>query len=190
MSDKDNNIDSTADNVLAQAKRQDKIFKISLIAVIAGVFLILLISVLLENVFTGWRHYQRRYHAILKGKADDDLGRKLADDYKVQVRQIYVPELGISDRCVSCHRGIDDPRMTDVSNPFKAHPGDFLENHDIEKFACTSCHNGQGRAIVKDEAHGKVAHWLYPRLEKEEVYSNCSKWSSFTVIFDLLLLCL
>ena len=175
MTDKNQDMDNFADEVGTQAEKQDAKIKIVMIIVSIAILAVLAIAVLQENVFVSWRKYQNNYRDILQQKATDDWGKKLADEYTVQIAQIYIPELSISDRCISCHRGIDDPRMTDVPNPYRFHPGDHLENHDPQEFGCTACHSGQGRAISKDDAHGEVDHWLYPRLTQEVVYSSCSK---------------
>lgn len=175
MTEKNYDIDDVANETNEQAKKQDTKVKVLLTLVSIAVLMVLLIAVLQENVFVSWRKHQNKYRDILQTKATDDWGKKLADEYKVQVAQIYIPELNISDRCISCHSGIDDPRMTDVPNPYRFHSGDHLKHHDPAKFGCTTCHSGQGRAIEKDDAHGEVDHWLYPRLTKEAVYSSCSR---------------
>jgi len=102
-----------------------------------------------DQLFTEWRYWQKEYKKILKAK-------KSIGDFEIQPRQIVIPglgELGTVDRCVSCHVGIDDPRMADQPQPFTAHPGNYLAQHDMDKFGCTACHGGQGRALTKEKAH-------------------------------------
>jgi mono/diheme cytochrome c family protein len=45
----------------------------------------------------------------------------------------------------------------------------------VQKFGCTVCHDGQGRAIGQDTAHGEVEHWLLPLLRGEAVYTSCGR---------------
>ena len=88
---------------------------------------------------------------------------------------MVVPDLDRVDRCVSCHLGLDDPRMTDVPQPFKVHPPPTLEDHDIDKFGCTACHLGQGRATNAREAHAVAdgVFWERPMLPAPLTQSSC-----------------
>ncbi len=64
------------------------------------------------------------------------------------------------DRCETCHLAIgeSDPALKsrDIPQPFRAHPGDYLETHPTQKFGCTICHAGQGIALKSEPAHGYV----------------------------------
>ena len=86
-----------------------------------------------------------------------------------------MPSLGVVDRCITCHAGVDDPRMADEAQPFRAHPGTLVADHPPEEFGCTVCHQGQGRATETQAAHGQVDHWLYPMFGKPYRYAACSK---------------
>ncbi|HEX9296736.1 MAG TPA: hypothetical protein VF881_12915 [Polyangiaceae bacterium] len=54
------------------------------------------------------------------------------------------------DRCQTCHMGADSANYTDASLPrqFRTHPfrKTLFATHPVEKFGCTPCHQGQGRA--------------------------------------------
>jgi cytochrome c2 len=54
------------------------------------------------------------------------------------------------DRCQTCHMGIDSGNYTDSKLPrqFRSHPfrKTLFTSHPVEKFGCTPCHQGQGRA--------------------------------------------
>jgi len=135
---------------------------------------VLAVAALKENVFAPWRQTRLQYAHILQQKATDERGRALADQFRVEIAQNVVPELNETvDRCITCHAGIDDPRMLDQENPYKAHPGDFLLNHPPEKFGCTICHRGQGRALVFDEVKGEGHHWDFPLLPKNLTQASC-----------------
>ena len=94
------------------------------------------------------------------------------------------------DHCASCHFGIDKVGYESQENPSKTHPlrDRYLANsHPIDKFGCTSCHNGDGTAISSvrsahaswvDE-HGEV-HAQHLREDKElfrgpKMQTNCIK---------------
>jgi cytochrome c2 len=54
------------------------------------------------------------------------------------------------DRCTTCHMGADSGNYTDAGLPrqFRTHPfrKTLFTAHPVERFGCTSCHQGQGRA--------------------------------------------
>jgi mono/diheme cytochrome c family protein len=162
-----------AENIREELKIRDRRHKILLLISSLLTIGILSIAAIKENVYPPWRLHQLEYLDILREKAKDEWGRKLADDFEVKVRQVVVPELGVVDRCVSCHVGIDDPRMTNVPNPYKVHPGTYLKYHDVSKYGCTICHRGQGRSVVFNEAKAVGYFWDYPLLPKNLTQSAC-----------------
>lgn len=72
------------------------------------------------------------------------------------------------DRCHTCHMGTDSGVYTDASIPreFRTHPrrSQLFAAHPVEKFGCTTCHQGQGRAT------DKLAHsgWVLEEHHGEE----------------------
>lgn len=106
-----------------------------------------------------------------------------SESFAIEVKQIHLEELGIIDRCVTCHLGYNLQIMADdavpgappVPQPFRYHPqlSDDLADHPFEQIACTTCHEGQGISTKKAPAHGKVKHWDYPMLPKGMTQLNC-----------------
>jgi cytochrome c2/transcription termination factor NusB len=105
-----------------------------------------------------------------------------------KILQINVPEANIVDRCESCHVGIREPvRLTaaamslkgkkpdDYARAFTSHPNlDLLKTHDPEKFGCSPCHQGNGRATTSvEKAHGTYEHWLWPLFPRGNVEAGC-----------------
>jgi mono/diheme cytochrome c family protein len=136
---------------------------------------LLIVAAASENYLSEWRGVQREYQRVLLSKAEDEAEVKSARAFNIEIRQIVVPDLGNVDRCVTCHLGLDDPRMATESQPFAAHPGPFLEDHETESFGCTTCHMGQGRATSSREAHaweGEV-FWDRPLLPAPFNQSSC-----------------
>ena len=121
-----------------------------------------------------WRQYQSAYYRRLAQVTGDPskAGTPL------QIRQIYLPELHRTDRCITCHVGIDNPNMKNEPQPFAAHPDlgipGFLAAHSFREIGCTICHQGQGPATAKEPAHGHVAHWEEPLLPKGSTVANCA----------------
>lgn len=126
-----------------------------------------------ENFLAEWYSIQKQYQTILKSKAADDNGRAIARDFRIELKQISVPQLRVVDRCVSCHNGIDDPRMMDVRLPHAVHPGNILKNHSVDRFGCTVCHQGQGPATTFHDAMAVDAAWDYPLLDHNLTQSSC-----------------
>ncbi len=136
-------------------------------------------------------------------KPELDLLRRLeaARARPVEIKQIYIPELDVVDRCESCHTGVRDPLFADAVQPFTSHPSVFslwredpsgfswkgiLDVHPPERFGCTTCHRGQGYATTSpDKAHGYsvdeagdvhyIEHWPTPMLRGEFVQASCLK---------------
>ena len=105
-----------------------------------------------------------------------------------KIVQINVAEANIVDRCESCHMGIREPaKLTAVSmsakgkkpdeyaRAFTSHPEpDLLRAHDPDKFGCSPCHQGNGRATTSvEKAHGNYEHWLWPLFPKGNVEAGC-----------------
>ncbi|OGO39748.1 MAG: hypothetical protein A2147_06255, partial [Chloroflexi bacterium RBG_16_57_8] len=126
-------------------------------------------------LFTEWRQHQNEYRKLLLVKADDDPGRESAARYEVALQQVVVPELNATDRCVSCHTGIDDARMAGQRQPYRAHPRRLLEYHPVSKFGCTVCHRGQGLATTNEDAKAVHAYWDYPMLPGRMAQASCAQ---------------
>ncbi|HTM51043.1 MAG TPA: c-type cytochrome [Bryobacteraceae bacterium] len=127
-----------------------------------------------ENVSADWRGLQTVFRGILETKAKDDAGRATARNLPIEIRQVVVPALHTVDRCVTCHLGIDDPRMEDQPNPHRTHPKWLLAIHRVEKFGCTVCHQGQGAALNFDEAKAEDYFWDYPLLPAKFTEATCA----------------
>ncbi|MFY9529739.1 MAG: hypothetical protein WBC04_11545 [Candidatus Acidiferrales bacterium] len=98
---------------------------------------------------------------------------------------------GLVDRCQSCHLAMDpklvpaqvlvtkaDLGMAKSSDaPFTSHPdADLLKWHSLEKFGCSPCHGGNGRAIDSvTRGHGRYEHWLWPLYYRENFNAGCQQ---------------
>jgi mono/diheme cytochrome c family protein len=89
------------------------------------------------------------------------------------IQQIWLPELGVVDRCTSCHVGVKEASLADVPNqPFRAHP---VIPHKLDQFGCTVCHRGQGAATTLSEAHNSTLAWEQPILAAKYIESSCGE---------------
>ena len=141
----------------------------------AAVTLILLIAAAVrENISADWRAHQIHFKGVLQAMAKDEAGRRAAANFPIEIRQVSVPALNAVDRCVSCHNGIDDPRMSGQANPYRTHPKGLLSIHRVERFGCTVCHQGQGAALTFEEAKAEEQFWDYPLLPARLTEATCN----------------
>lgn len=128
-----------------------------------------------ENFEADWHRYQSQYKSRLLARAQSEQERRAAERFDVRQKQLYLPDLGRIDRCVTCHVAIDDPGMKDAAQPLTAHPGQIMVHHPKERFGCTICHRGQGRATLAADAHGHAPHWPEPMRALDEIDQACPK---------------
>lgn len=123
--------------------------------------------------------------------------RKRNNSFEFKMRQINVDGDLLVDRCETCHLGVREPltitpvdmravrnkkyqKPDALSRAFVSHPNkDLLEIHNPDKFGCSSCHGGNGRATTNEEkAHGLNKFWLHPLYEKENTQAGCQQCHS------------
>ena len=120
-----------------------------------------------------WKDYQRKYIQEEFRRASTPQQRSLAERIPIQIRQILLPDLNRVDRCTTCHLAVDDPSYGGYPQPLAYHP--LHEQHPVERFGCTVCHRGQGRATTTADAHGSVPHWNEPMLPLRYIQASCGK---------------
>lgn len=141
---------------------------------VVGIALAALVIVgFLEEERRAWRAHQERYRELEQTRAVTPEQRRAAETIPIRLRQIVVPELGAVDRCVSCHVAVDDPTYAGREQPFAYHPDHDL--HSFERFGCTVCHLGQGRATEARDAHGDVPFWDRPMLPLAYIEASCGR---------------
>lgn len=120
-----------------------------------------------------WMVYQKRFYAMEARRVADEAERERIARTPPQLKQIVTDRLGRVDRCVACHLGVEDPRLKNAPQPFRAHPNP--DQHPFERYGCTVCHEGQGLATTAAAAHGRVPHWNKPLLAHEYIEAACPK---------------
>ncbi len=108
-----------------------------------------------KDEYREWKDYQRKFVQEEIRRAVTPQQKAIAESTPVEVRQILLPELNRVDRCTTCHLAVEDPSYGGYPQPLAYHPQH--EQHPFEKFGCTICHRGQGRATTTADAHGAVA---------------------------------
>ena len=129
------------------------------------------------------------------GISAEQIDRLIAQNNKFDfsIRQINVNGDEIVDRCETCHLGIREPlelkpvnfkrtgkKIDANARAFVSHPSkELLQIHNPERFGCSSCHGGNGRAttsVVK--GHGRHRFWLHPLHERENMEAGCQQCHS------------
>ncbi len=145
----------------------------NLLYAIFGVSLLALFILTVAKEFTPeWRVYQSRYiKQLMVMETNPETIATLKSD-PLEIKQIWNEELGIADRCVSCHMAVDNVLFKDAPQPFRYH--EAAREHDFNQIGCTVCHRGQGRATETIPAHAKdLKHWEKPMWELDMVQVSC-----------------
>ena len=124
--------------------------------------------------------------------------KKRAAEWDPAIVQINVAEANIVDRCESCHMNIREPlkitaasmmakgekKPDEYAKAFSSHAEpELLKIHDPEKFGCSPCHQGNGRATTSiEKAHGNYEHWLWPLYPKENSEAGCQSCHSADMV--------
>lgn len=146
------------------------------ITLISGSVLVLLLVTawVRETFMPDWKKYQSEYRTLALERNQDEV---ITVEPGRQVYQVSPIGLKRTDRCITCHLGIENPFMGDIPQPHSLHPGNHITHHPVEKFGCTVCHGGQGRAVDRILAFGEDAstHWDFPLLHPPYIESSCGK---------------
>jgi mono/diheme cytochrome c family protein len=123
-----------------------------------------------QDFFKPWRHYQREYQRLIRGRPDAAaLARRSAGG----IQQVWIPERAVVDRCATCHLALGEPSLGDVTRqPFRPHPP---MPHRLTEFGCVMCHHGQGAATTVEEAHYSTKAWEQPILPARYLESSCGQ---------------
>jgi hypothetical protein len=120
---------------------------------------------------TGWLIYgewspeylrhQRQFREVVRQRS----GASAAEAVPSGIGQVWLPQTGDANRCVSCHVATTWRGFEAAAEPLRTHPADILRSHPVDRFGCTLCHGGQGWALDRSRAHGQVAHWDEPLFD-------------------------
>ncbi|MGH8631296.1 MAG: hypothetical protein ACREU7_11115, partial [Burkholderiales bacterium] len=118
------------------------------------------------------------------------LVRKM-ENFEYEIKQIHVPGVDFVERCESCHVGILEPVTLTMAAmggeaAFTSHPNkELLRIHNPERFGCTPCHGGNGRATTSvQSAHGRYKHWLWPMFARENMEAGCQQCHAADMVIE------
>lgn len=137
---------------------------------ISLLLLILLAIAPAKNFFADWHRYQRGYERLISKRSDAVTLRR---HFEPGIQQIWLPEMGVVDRCTTCHTALKETTLLDVTKqPYRHHPD---VPHKAEEFGCSICHRGQGAATTVEEAHQSTLAWEEPLLPAKYLESSCGQ---------------
>lgn len=140
--------------------KRDKIW----IYLLGGGILAVTIGLAVNNQQPEWKDYQDDFKDLVTKR----FGEARAAKVQTGVQQIWVEPLGRTDRCTTCHMGVEWKGLENAPEPFRTHSTKLLEKHPISKYGCTVCHGGQGFATDMDNAHATgIEHWEQPMLASD-----------------------
>ena len=138
-------------------------------AIASVIFVIALAISPVKDSLLQWKRYKRAYVKFAETRPDT---KKLLADYRPDIDQIWIPEMGVVDRCTTCHQGITQSSLLDASvpEPFPAHAP---IPHRVREWGCVVCHRGQGPATEVAEAHETTLAWEQPLLPVRYIQASC-----------------
>jgi cytochrome c2 len=132
---------------------------------------VLAVLAVLLAAATGWliygettpeyRRHQRQFRDAVRQRFGDAAARSVPSG----IQQVWIPETGDANRCVSCHLATTWRGFERAAEPLRTHAPEILRAHPVERFGCTRCHGGQGWAVDRLRAHGHVPDWADPLLD-------------------------
>jgi cytochrome c2 len=129
------------------------------------------VALLLVTAFILWKDRRpewEKHQAGFKQLVAARLGPDRAAQVQTGLQQIWVKDLNRTDRCVTCHQGVEWSGFDDAPEPYRSHPKGVLEKHPLSLYGCTVCHGGQGFATDARSAHAtSIKHWDEPLLASE-----------------------
>lgn len=150
--------------------REPQLYLTRLTAVFAVLSVLLVATLALapaRSYFTDWRRVQTRYNALA--------ARSGAPQIAAGIKQIWLPDLHVVDRCPTCHLSIGTAVPLRGDRLFARHPD---VPHQPREIGCTPCHGGEGRATTRREAHGEVRFRNEPVLPREHTEAGCGSCHS------------
>jgi len=138
--------------------------------VVSVILLLALAIAPAKEHFSQWHSFQRNYLALIRDRGD---AISLRRRFEPGIHQIWLPELGVVDRCTTCHLGLKEASLSDVSQqPFRKHP---VVPHSLDAFGCVICHGGQGPATTVAEAHWSERAGEQPILPTRYIEAGCGQ---------------
>ncbi len=125
-----------------------------------------------DNYDQDWGGFQQRYYRLALRLAKSAAEKEWAESQRLEIKQIQPKELGMVERCTTCHLAVEGSALGGLPEPLKPHPS-LLESHPPQRFGCVVCHGGEGRAVSTLDAHGQGDLSAKPLLKREYMQAAC-----------------
>ena len=122
------------------------------INMLAVVLLVVTGYITWDHLAPEWRGFQADFREMVTRR----FGQARATQVPAGIQQVWVPQLGRADRCMTCHLGVSWTGFESAPEPFRTHSREILEKHPIAQYGCTVCHGGQGQATDERSAHATM----------------------------------
>jgi cytochrome c1 len=143
---------------------------VTIFAWMSVVLLVLLAIAPAKDFFADWHVYQRGYERLISKRSDAVTLRR---HFAPGIQQIWLPEMGVVDRCTTCHSAFKEATLSDITmQPYRYHPA---IPHKPEEMGCSVCHRGQGTATSVEDAHKSTLAWEEPLLPAKYLESSCGQ---------------
>jgi hypothetical protein len=116
-------------------------------------------------IYIEWRPEYRAHQERFKAEVRQRFGADAARSVPIGIQQVWIPQRGDANRCVTCHLATSWRGFENGAEPLRTHELTILRAHPVERFGCTACHGGQGWAVDSARAHGRVPYWDEPLLD-------------------------
>lgn len=136
------------------------------------ILLVVLAAIWWDDQAAEWKSYQTVYQEMLLRKVGTRAAIAEVKDQRLEVKQIEVGKSERVDRCQTCHLGVENPQMIRAPEPFRRH-SPIVQSHPPEKFGCTLCHDGEGRGLTTNTAHGEDKAWPRRLLKGDYIQAAC-----------------
>lgn len=138
---------------------------------IASVLLLVALAIApAKDHFSEWHYYQHGYLRLIKNRRDAAV---LQRHFEPGIHQIWLPDLGVVDRCETCHLGLTETSLGDIKmEPYSRHP---VIPHSMQQFGCVMCHRGQGVATTVAGAHESALSSDGPILPAQYSEASCGQ---------------
>ena len=149
-------------------RRGPTLGELGLFGIVSLALLVSLAIAPAKNYFSDWRRYQKSYVKL----ASDRQSGTLVRNFHSGISQIWIPKLGVVNRCETCHVNQNGALVGSSGQPFRKHPP---IPHSLDEFGCVICHRGQGAATSVEEAHHTTEAWEQPLLPARYLDSSCGQ---------------
>ena len=152
-------------------------YRVQWLVLIGAALLLLLLfgAWISEGLNKEWRKIKKSMPDLLSEKSTGEDNR--SNEFERGIFQLELPHFRRTDRCISCHHGLEDPHMeTAIPSPIPCIP-DLSSGPSGAGLWVYHLSWGTAGALSTEDAYGQLpeTHWPYPLLEQPYIQASCGK---------------